>query len=116
MIKISSPLGLWIIEAYRRMAAQLQFLSLDDGNLIDSSVVISETTPIDPRMCLVFTDDPSEQKPKCWVSLSNAMFWFDPTGESANSVGFPNGTWRSFLRIQFSRGNVIFLGEKFTTS
>jgi hypothetical protein len=96
------------------MTAQLQLLLIEDGNLTDSSVVISETTPIDLRMSLIFLDDPSEQKLKCWIPLSGAKFWFDATGEEANSVGFSKGTWRSFLRLELPNGNVIFLGEKFT--
>jgi hypothetical protein len=97
------------------MAAQLQLLVIDDGNLTDSSAVISETTPIDPRMSLMLLDEPNEQKRKWQIPLSGAKFWFDPTGDEANSVGFSKGAWRSFIRVELPGGKVIFLGERFTT-
>lgn len=81
------------------MAAQLQLLSVIDGELRDSSVVITETTPIDSKICLSFIGSPSEQKPKCTLSLSDAEFWFDATGDSAGSEGFPSGP----LAVVFAR-------------
>jgi hypothetical protein len=116
MIAISSSVGLWIIEAYRRMAVQLQLIGVEAGSLEESSVVITETSPIPLKMCLAFVGAPNEQNPTCWISLSDAEFWFDATGDSAGSEGFPSGHWRSFLRVRLSNGWTILLGERFVVS
>lgn len=113
MIAISSSVGLWIVEAYRRMSAQLQFIRVKDGKLEEFSVAISESTPFGPKICLAFLDDPCAQKAKCWLSLSDVKFWFDATGDSADTEGFPTGKWRSFLRIEPPDATPILLGERF---
>lgn len=116
MISISSDVGLWIVEAYRRMASQLHVTGKIDGKDRDSSGVIAETSPIDRKICLVLFDEEKWQNEKCFASLADAKFLFDPVGDPAGESNSDFGRSRSSLEIELANGARLLLVERFIGS
>jgi hypothetical protein len=114
MTEISSEFTFWILDAYRKMAAQLHV----SGTILTESIalpgVIWWTMPADSRFCMALLDIDREQRREWRISLAETKFWFDPTGASP-----PDGlkelsgeTWLSFLHIEGSSIS-LWIGERF---
>lgn len=110
MIAISTEVGLWILDAYRRMRSQLQLSGAIGTEVPDSAVVISASSPINSKICFEFPDPATGQNPKWVVTLSGAEFWFDATGKVPGSDAPDTGDWRSFLQIKLANGLIFLLG------
>lgn len=114
MIEISSALAFWILDAYRKMAAQLHVSGTILTELIALPGVIWWTMPADSKFCMALLDIDREQRRECVISLPDAKFWFDPMGASLPDELKELGgeTWLSFLHIEGSSIS-LWIGERF---
>ena len=109
MIEVSSDVGFWILEAYRRMSSQLHFSGTIGNESISLPGIIWWSMPAESRLSIALTDVDREHKRERRLSLRNAQFWFDPVASS----GVPSGEiWLSFIKIE-SEENSLLIGERF---
>ena len=113
MIEISSTVGFWILNAWRRMNAQLQInrstpeeaWTLPEGEVEWVAPSLSRA-----RFAVAILEEDATQKREWTESLANARFWFGVVGESDNPEGFTGDGWHGFMRIESPDAKLV-IGE-----
>jgi hypothetical protein len=112
MFEVDFEQGVKILEAFCRNKSQLHVRGRIKGELAWSPATIAEASP--SRVRFTFFDAPDSEKYECEVPLAGAELWFDPTGTTA-WVGSGAYEWRSSLRISYTDGTELVLGERLMT-
>jgi|ERR1035437_89594 hypothetical protein len=112
MNDISTNVAFWVLETWRKMAAQLQLNTFKGTEAHRSPAVIVHTNPKSPIISLVSVDIAGQNKE--WaISLEGARFMFGVVPDTTPFPEFTEGSWRSFLSISFPDGRVMTFGERF---
>lgn len=114
MFEISKAQGLQVFENYRRSGARLHVRGSIHGQLAWSPATITEASTEEDKVYFKFFDTPEGPTWMCPVSLTDAKFWFDPTG-AAEWKGSGAYEWQSSMRISYIDGTELVLGEQITT-
>jgi hypothetical protein len=112
MNEISSGLAFWIFDAWRKMTAQLKVVGgVVPARSRESAVVIQRVSPNTFIIALDISDTLGEKKG--WdVFLGNARFSFGVVPEASSFPELRDGSWVSFLQVQFSNGDGLLFGER----
>lgn len=113
MIEISSAEAFWILEAYRKMASQLQVSGIIGNESISLPGMIWWTMPANSKASIALLEDPKGQKRECRLDLSKAKFSFDPMEHRSSSSDPVTEVWLSYLRIEVSDSLDLLIGERF---
>ncbi len=109
MFDIDIEEGLRILEAFCRNASQLLVRGKVKGELAWAFATIAKTSK--SRVCFNFFDMLGTARNECDVPLAWAQLFYDPTG-SAAWTGSGGQAWRSALRIAYTDGTELVLGER----
>jgi hypothetical protein len=112
MHEISSEVAFWILNAWRRMAAQLQVRGTK-GN--ESKMLPAGILWCDPQLSkvrLVILDDLG-QKEEWPLSLSGATFTFGVPKESASFPELAGNAWHGYLLAELPDGETVLFAERF---
>jgi hypothetical protein len=111
MNEISSRVAFWILEAWRKMDAQLHFVSLNTTPS-NSPAKVWRTAPSDSSIWLVRLLDDG-QKMECRLSLADAKFSFGVEEELTPFHELTEGVFVSVLTADLPDGAKFIFGEQF---
>jgi hypothetical protein len=112
MNDISPNVASWVLDAWRKMAAQLQLSTFKGTAAHHSPAVIVRTNPKSSIISVVSVDLAGQNRE--WaISLEGAQFMFGVVPDTTPFPEFTEGIWRSFLSISFPDGRVMTFGERF---
>ena len=112
MNEISFDVAFWILDAWRRMASQLQVKGTRSGSSLASSAGILWSDPNDSKISLELVDA-NGQKHEWRLPLADAKFSFATSKLAAPlSMGLGEGIWLAFLLAEFPDGSTLLFGER----
>jgi hypothetical protein len=112
MTDISSGVAFWIFDAWRKVEAQLQVVSINGALRASTPAVIWHTFPIASKISMVILLDDG-QKREWELPLADAKFSFGTVGECAVFPEFAEGKWVSFLVADLPSGTQMLFAERF---
>jgi hypothetical protein len=111
MKEISSGVAFWILEAWRKMDAQLHLISLNTQPS-NSPAKVWRTSPSDSSVWMVILLDNGQNKE--WrLSLADAKFSFGVESECAPFHELTEGVFVSVLSADLPTGTKFIFGEQF---
>ena len=111
MNEISSGVAFWILEAWRKMDAQLHFVSLNTTPS-SSPAKVWRTSPSDSSVWMVRLLKDGQKK-ECRLSLGDAKFSFGVESECAPFHELTEGVFISVLSADLPTGEKFVFGERF---
>jgi hypothetical protein len=111
MNEISSRVAFWILEAWRKMDAQLHFVSLNTTPS-GSPAKVWRTSPSDSSVWMVRLLKDGQNK-ECRLSLADAKFSFGVEGELTTFHELTEGVFVSVLSADLPDGTKFIFGEQF---
>ncbi len=111
MKEISSGVAFWILEAWRKMDAQLNLISLNTQPS-SSPAKVWRTSPSDSSVWMVRLLNDGQKK-ECRLSLADATFSFGVEGGLTPFRELTEGVFVSVLLADLPTGTKFIFGEQF---
>jgi len=112
MNEISSGVAFWILEAWRKMDAQLHLISLNTTPSSSPAAKVWRTAPSDSSVWMVMLPDNGQNQ--AWmISLAGAKFSFGVEEELTPFHELTEGVFVSVLTADLPDGTKFICGERF---
>jgi hypothetical protein len=112
MKEISSGVAFWILEAWRKMNAQLHLVALRNAQPSSWPAKVWHTSPTDSSVWMVRLLDDG-QNTEWMISLEGAKFSFGVEGELTPFHELTEGVFVSVLLVELPTGAKFIFGEQF---